>query len=256
MSSNKKREKQKDVCKASGAEPATSEIPIPKNTIYTKHIKKVMDISLSGCAIIVLSPVLITISILELIFHGRPIFYVSKRPGKDEKLFGMLKFRSMTNAKDKNGKLLDADLRITSFGRMLRRFSLDELAGLFCIFTGKMSIIGPRPLLVEYLPLYNERHKYRHSVRPGLVCLRIDRNDRISTDTWTWNDQFENDIFYVENVSMLLDIKMIFKAMKMVFVGSDMRTNAKRVRFNGENLKETRTKREIEMAKKEINISK
>ena len=117
-----------------------------------------------------------------------------------------------------------------------------------------MSVIGPRPLLVDYLPLYSERHRYRHSVRPGLVCLRINSDDRISTDTWTWNDQFENDIFYVENVSMLLDIKMMAKAIKVAFAGSDMRTNANRARFTGDNLKETRTKREIEMKKKDISI--
>jgi undecaprenyl phosphate N,N'-diacetylbacillosamine 1-phosphate transferase len=254
MNSKKISEQQEDVGKVSRAIAVITEIPIPKTTTYTKYIKRVMDILLSGCAILVLSPVLITVSILELIFHGWPIFYVSKRPGKDEKLFDMLKFRSMTNERDKDGKLLDSELRITPFGRLLRRSSIDELAGLFCVFTGKMSVIGPRPLLVDYLPLYSERHRYRHRVRPGLVCLRINGNDRISTDTWTWYDQFENDIFYVENVSMLLDIKMIMKAIKVAFAGSDMRTNAKRVRFNGENLKETRTKHEIEMTNKEINI--
>lgn len=145
-----------------------------------------------------------------------------------------------------NGKLLPAADRVTPFGRILRRYSLDELAGLFCIFTGKMSIIGPRPLLTEYLPLYNERHKYRHSVRPGLVCLKLDGNDKISTNTWTWYNQFENDIFYVENVSFLIDVKMIIKAFKAVFIGSDMRTNADRVKFNGTNLYETRPKHEVD----------
>ena len=254
MISNERSEKQEDVGKTSGAAVVMTEIPIPKNTIYTKYIKRVMDILLSGCAIFVLSPVLIIVSFLELIFHGRPIFYVSKRPGKDENLFNLLKFRSMTNDRDENGELLDADLRLTPFGKILRRFSIDELAGLFCVFTGKMSVIGPRPLLVKYLPLYSERHRYRHSVRPGLVCLRINGNDRISTDTWTWNDQFENDIFYVENVSMLLDLKMMLKAIKVAFAGSDMRTNANRVGFTGENLKETRPKREIETDNKDINI--
>ena len=109
MSSSKKNEQQEGVCKASIAAGVINEIPIPKNTFYTKYIKRVTDILLSGCAIFVLSPVLIIVSVLELIFHGRPIFYVSKRPGKDEKLFDMLKFRSMTNARDKNGKLLDSD---------------------------------------------------------------------------------------------------------------------------------------------------
>ncbi len=224
------------------------EIPTPKVSFYTKYVKRFLDIILSGMAIIVLSPVYIIIALLELIYHGRPIMYKSKRPGKDGELFDLLKFRSMTNECDETGKLLPAADRVTPFGRVLRRFSLDELAGFFCIFMGKMSIIGPRPLLTEYLPLYNERHKYRHSVKPGLVCLKIDGNDKISTNTWTWYNQFENDIFYVENVSFLVDVKMVLKAVKAVFVGSDMRTNADRVRFNGYNLYETRPKHEVDLA--------
>ena len=222
------------------------EIPTVKSTIYTKYIKRLLDIIISGVAILLLSPVFLAIVILELIYHVKPVIYKSKRPGKDGVLFDLLKFRSMTNERDENGKLLPATDRVTPFGRILRRYSLDELAGLFCIFTGKMSIIGPRPLLVEYLPLYNKRHKYRHSVKPGLVCLKVDGNDRISSNTWTWYNQFENDIFYVENVSFLIDVKMIIKAFEAVFIGSDMRTNADRVRFNGTNLYETRPKHEVD----------
>lgn len=228
------------------------EIPKPKKSFYTRFGKRFLDILLSSFAIIVLSPVLLVICILELIYHGRPVLYVSKRPGKDGKLFKMLKFRSMTNECDENGNLLPAKQRLTSFGRFIRRFSLDELAGLFCIFNGSMSIIGPRPLLVEYLPYYNERHRYRHSVRPGFVCPRLGKNDRISAETWTWYDQFENDIFYIENVSLWLDIKMVFKTIKILFVGSDMRTNADRIKFDGKNLHETRSKHEIEMASKAV----
>ena len=222
------------------------QIPKPRKSFYTKYIKRLLDIIISGIAILLLSPFFLVIIILELIYHGKPVIYKSKRPGKDGVLFDLLKFRSMTNECDGNGKLLPAADRVTPFGRILRRYSLDELAGLFCIFTGKMSIIGPRPLLTEYLPLYNERHKYRHSVRPGLVCLKLDGNDKISTNTWTWYNQFENDIFYVENVSFLIDVKMIIKAFEAVFIGSDMRTNADRVRFNGTNLYETRPKHEVD----------
>lgn len=222
------------------------QIPKPRKSFYTKYIKRLLDIIISGIAILLLSPFFLVIIILELIYHGKPVIYKSKRPGKDGVLFDLLKFRSMTNECDGNGKLLPAADRVTPFGRILRRYSLDELAGLFCIFTGKMSIIGPRPLLTEYLPLYNERHKYRHSVRPGLVCLKLDGNDKISTNTWTWYNQFENDIFYVENVSFLIDVKMIIKAFKAVFIGSDMRTNADRVKFNGTNLYETRPKHEVD----------
>ena len=222
------------------------QIPKPRKSFYTKYIKRLLDIIISGIAILLLSPFFLVIIILELIYHGKPVIYKSKRPGKDGVLFDLLKFRSMTNECDGNGKLLPAADRVTPFGRILRRYSLDELAGLFCIFTGKMSIIGPRPLLTEYLPLYNERHKYRHSVKPGLVCLKVDGNDRISSNTWTWYNQFENDIFYVENVSFLIDVKMIIKAFKAVFIGSDMRTNADRVKFNGTNLYETRPKHEVD----------
>ena len=222
------------------------QIPKPRKSFYTKYIKRLLDIIISGIAILLLSPFFLVIIILELIYHGKPVIYKSKRPGKDGVLFDLLKFRSMTNECDGNGKLLPAADRVTPFGRILRHYSLDELAGLFCIFTGKMSIIGPRPLLTEYLPLYNERHKYRHSVRPGLVCLKLDGNDKISTNTWTWYNQFENDIFYVENVSFLIDVKMIIKAFKAVFIGSDMRTNADRVKFNGTNLYETRPKHEVD----------
>ncbi len=221
-------------------------IPTPRKSLYSKYIKRFLDVLLSGLAIVLLSPVLVVISILELVFHGLPIMYVSQRPGKGGKLFSLFKFRSMTNQKDQDGNLLPAPQRVTKFGHYIRRFSLDELAGLFNIFIGDMSIIGPRPLLVDYLPLYNERHRYRHAVRPGLVCLNVDSCDQISSSTWTWNDQFENDIYYVENVSFLLDLKIVMKALKAVFIGSDMRTNAGRARFDGTNLHETRSSFEIE----------
>lgn len=224
----------------------TWEIPTVKSTVYTKYIKRCLDVIISGIAIILLIPIYLCIVLLELIYHGRPVMYKSQRPGKDGVLFYLVKFRSMTNECDETGKLLPAAQRVTPFGRFLRRYSLDELTDLFCVFTGKMSIIGPRPLLTEYLPLYNERHRYRLSVKPGLICLKVDGNDKITTNTWTWYNQFENDIFYVENCSFLIDVKMVFKAFKAVFVGSDMRTNADRVRFDGTNLYETRPKSEVD----------
>jgi lipopolysaccharide/colanic/teichoic acid biosynthesis glycosyltransferase len=134
-----------------------TDIPIPMNSIYSLYIKRILDVFLSGFAIIVLSPLLLTITILELIFHGKPVFYIDKRPGKDGKLFKMYKFRSMINETEKNGKHLTPAERITPFGRFLRRTSLDELGGLFNIFNGTMSIIGPRPLMIDYLPLYNQK---------------------------------------------------------------------------------------------------
>ena len=222
-----------------------TDIPTPKDTIYTRYIKRLLDILLSGFAILVLSPVLIAIIVLELVFHGRPVFYMDKRPGKDGKIFEMYKFRSMINETERNGVHLTPAERITPFGRFLRRTSLDELGGLFNIFNGTMSIIGPRPLMVDYLPLYNQRHKYRHCVRPGLACWKIGGTDQLTSATWTWNEQFESDIYYIENVSFLLDVKMVLKTVKIVFSKSEMRTNSNRVKFDGENLLETRTKKQI-----------
>ena len=222
-----------------------TDIPHPKDTLYTRCIKRVLDILLSGSAILVLSPVLLILMLLELIFHGRPIFYMDKRPGKDGKIFEMYKFRSMLNETERDGKHLTPAERITPFGRFLRRTSLDELPGLFNVFNGTMSVIGPRPLMVDYLPLYNERHKYRHSVRPGLACWRIGGTDKLTSATWTWNDQFESDIYYVEHVSFLLDAEMVLKTFKILFSRSEMRTNSNRVKFDGKNLLETRTKKQI-----------
>lgn len=230
-----------------------TDVPKPKRTLYSRYIKRFLDIFISGMAIIAISPILLVIVILELIYHGAPVFYVDKRPGKDGKIFNMYKFRSMTNECDENGKLLHPSKRITPFGRFLRKTSLDELAGLFNVFNGTMSIIGPRPLMVDYLPLYNERHKHRHDVRPGLACWDLNGGNKITSKSWTWNAQFESDIYYVENVSLLLDIKMVIKTIQIVFTKSEMRTNSDRVKFNGENLNETRTRKELLKEEQTVN---
>lgn len=222
-----------------------TEIPHPRKTIYSRYIKRIFDVLLSGLAIVALSPLFLILCVLELIFHGRPIFYIDQRPGMNGEIFGLYKFRSMSNACDENGKLLHPSKRITKFGRMLRRTSLDELAGLFNIFNGTMSIIGPRPLMKDYLLLYNERHQYRHVVRPGLACWKVGGDNKLTPVTWTWNAQFESDIYYVEHVSFLLDIWMIFKTIKIVFTKSEMRTNSDRIKFDGKNLLETRPRHEI-----------
>lgn len=226
-----------------------TDLPHPRDTVYTRYIKRILDVILSGGAILVLSPVLLVICLLELIFHGRPVVYVDRRPGKDGKIFNMYKFRSMSNACDENGVLLHPSKRITPFGRFLRRTSLDELAGLFNVFNGTMSVIGPRPLMTDYLPLYNERHRYRHAVRPGLACWNLSGDNRLTAASWTWNAQFESDIYYIEHVSFWLDVRMVIKTVQILFSKSDMRTNANRVKFNGENLNETRSNSEIQEAK-------
>ena len=207
------------------------EMPKVKRTIYTVVIKRVLDIVLSGLAIIILSPLLLILSALELIFHGRPIVFSQERPGLHGKIFTVYKFRSMTNEKDENGNLLPGDQRVTRFGRFIRRFSLDELPELFCIFNGKMSIVGPRPLHVRYLPLYSKRHSMRHEVRPGLACVPLK-----PMQTWSWYDQFENDIWYIENCSFIIDVRMIFGLAKEAIRGSEYRSGDTRTEFNGKNL--------------------
>ena len=219
---------------------------VPSKTFYNRYVKRVLDFLISLFALILLSPILLIMAILELIFHGRPVLYASDRPGKDGKIFRMYKFRSMTNQTDENGKLLPEEKRLTGFGRFIRRTSLDELPELFNILKGDMSIIGPRPLLVEYLKLYNPKHAQRHLVRPGLACFRIIPSD---SKTWTWREQFDNDIWYIEHISFMTDVKMLFAIVKKVFGNNDTRANDTRVLFDGSNLDETRSKKEVEEEK-------
>lgn len=211
----------------------TETIPKVKRSFYSVVLKRFFDIVLSGLAIVILSPLFLFVSILELIFHGRPIVFSQERPGLHGKIFHIYKFRSMTNETDSNGELLPGNQRLTKFGRFIRKYSIDELPELFCIFTGKMSIIGPRPLRVEYLPLYSKRHMMRHEVRPGFACVRLKPGN-----TWTWNDQFENDIYYIENVSLGLDIAMIFAVAREAIHPSKYRIEATRRPFDGSNLNE------------------
>ena len=180
--------------------------------MYKKFFKRFFDIVLSLLAIIILSPVYLIVSILVLIFMGWPIIFKQERPGKDEKKFNMYKFRTMTNKKDKNGKLLSDDERLNKFGKFLRKTSLDELPELFCILLGKMSIVGPRPLLVEYLNYYTEEEHHRHDVRPGLTGLaQVNGRNLLS-----WEDRFKKDLEYINNITFIGDIKIIFKTIRAV----------------------------------------
>lgn len=219
----------------------------PRTCLYSKHLKRIFDVIFSLGVLIVLSPVFIIIFILELVFHGSPAIYVSRRPGLHEKLFSLFKFRSMSNVTDENGNLLPESERLTKLGYILRRFSLDELPEFFNILRGDMSIIGPRPLLAEYLPLYSDRHRQRHSVRPGLACVRIKNRKQ---KTWTWEDQFENDIYYIKNLSFLLDMKMFIEVIKTAIRGSKTRSLDTRVQFTGSNLHETRPRDEVSVVRK------
>lgn len=215
---------------------------IKANSFYAKYGKRMLDLCLSVLALVVLSPIFLIIYILEIVFHGYPAIYKTKRPGRDGHIFLLYKFRSMTNDKDINGELLPEDKRLTKFGLFLRKTSIDELPELINILKGDMSIIGPRPLLVEYLPLYSKRHLMRHAIRPGLACVRIMPSD---SKTWTWGEQFENDIYYIEHLSFITDIRMLFAIIKEVFKGSDYRASDTRVPFDGTNLSETRSKQEM-----------
>lgn len=218
------------------------DIPIVNSTIYAKYIKRLLDIILSGAAMICLSWLFLIVAILELAYHGRPVLYKTSRPGKDGKIISLYKFRSMTNERGEDGLLLPEDKRLTKFGLFLRKASIDELPELYSIFKGDMSIIGPRPLLVEYLPLYSLRHACRHKVRPGLACVRIMPSD---SKTWTWGEQFENDIWYIEHLSFKTDVKMVFAVLKEAIKGAEYRANDTRIPFIGDNLFDTRSKNEL-----------
>lgn len=180
--------------------------------MYRKYIKRLLDIILSLSAIIILSPVYIIVAILVRIKLGSPVLFKQDRPGLNEKIFRMYKFRTMTDEKDSSGVLLPDEVRLTSFGKLLRSTSLDELPELFNILKGEMSIVGPRPLLVEYLPLYNEEQKHRHDVRPGLTGL-AQVNGR---NTITWEDKFKYDVEYTKNITFVNDMKIILKTVLKV----------------------------------------
>lgn len=181
--------------------------------MYAKYIKRTLDLILSLMALIVLMPLMIIIGILVRINLGSPIIFKQKRPGKNEKVFTLYKFRTMTDEKDEKGKLLPDSQRLTKFGKFLRSTSLDELPELINILKGDMSIVGPRPLLVEYLKLYNEEQKHRHDVRPGLTGLA----QTSGRNAITWEEKFEKDIEYVHNISFIGDVKIIIKTAIKVF---------------------------------------
>ena len=199
--------------------------------MYAKYFKRILDFLLSLIAIIILSPVFLIIAILVRVKLGSPVIFKQKRPGKNEKIFTLYKFRTMTDKKDENGNLLPDEKRLTKFGKALRSTSLDELPELFNILKGDMSIIGPRPLLVEYLPLYNEEQKHRHDVRPGLTGLaQISGRNSIS-----WEEKFDDDIRYIKNITFINDVKIFFETIIKVFKreGISQENNATMEKFKG-----------------------
>ena len=192
-----------------------------KAGLYEKYIKRLLDIVLSGCALIVLSPLLLVTAILVRVKLGSPVIFCQERPGKNEMIFKLHKFRSMSDVRDETGALLPDEERLTGFGKKLRALSIDELPELWDIFRGKMSIVGPRPLLVEYLPYYTENERHRHDVRPGLTGL-AQINGR---NTLTWEQKFAYDLEYVQRISFCEDIKILFRTVGKVLNRSGVQVN-------------------------------
>jgi len=201
--------------------------------MYKIFFKQIIDFFIAFTALVIISPLLlIVVILLGFANKGNPFFF-QNRPGKDERIFKIVKFRTMTNERDENGVLLpDAD-RLTGIGKFVRKTSIDEIPQLINVLMGDMSLIGPRPLLPEYLPIFNERQKKRHSVRPGITgWAQVNGRNAIS-----WNKKFEYDVWYVENLSFTLDMKILFKTIKKVIISEGINTQnmATTEPFNGNN---------------------
>lgn len=189
-----------------------------KQLMYAKYIKRLLDILVSAAAMLLLSPVYLVTALLVRTKLGSPVLFSQERPGKNEKIFKMYKFRSMTEERDENGELLPDEVRLTKFGKLLRSTSLDELPELWNIIKGDMSLVGPRPLLVRYLPLYNEEQRHRHDVRPGLTGLaQVNGRNAIS-----WEEKFEWDVRYVRNITFRNDLKILFQTAAKVVKRDDI----------------------------------
>lgn len=185
-----------------------------RRSLYRYGIKRILDIFLSLTALIVLSPVFIIVSILVRLFLGAPVIYTQERPGKNERVFKLFKFRSMKDERDENGELLPDTMRLTKFGRVLRATSIDELPEMVNILKGDMSFVGPRPLAVVYLPYYTNKEKHRHDVRPGLTGLaQVSGRNSIH-----WKEKFEYDLQYIEELSFLNDVRIFILTIKKVFI--------------------------------------
>lgn len=196
--------------------------------MYPRYIKRVLDIIISFTALVVLSPVLLIVAVLVRIKLGSPVIFHQERPGCGERIFRLCKFRSMTDGRDENGALLPDEARLTRFGKALRATSLDELPELWNILKGDMSLIGPRPLLVSYLPYYTEEERLRHSVRPGLTGLAQVRGRNLLD----WDKRFATDVEYVRNISFLLDMKIFFMTIRKIFVHEDIAVDTAKAEGN------------------------
>lgn len=200
---------------------------------YEKYFKRLLDVICALIALIILSPAMLATAILVRVKLGSPVIFAQERPGKDEKIFRLHKFRSMSDARDENGMLLPDKERLTGFGKKLRATSLDELPELWDIFRGKMSIVGPRPLLVKYLPLYNDKQHRRHNVRPGLTGWAQVHGRNLAS----WEERFAYDVDYVDHVSFALDMKIVLMTVRCVLahkgINNDQNSKVTMSEFKG-----------------------
>lgn len=203
----------------------------PHYGIYAKIVKRILDFVLSFLAIVILSPFIIIFSLIgAVLMRGNP-FFIQERPGKNEKIFKLIKFRTMTNRKDRNGNLLPDEQRLTGYGKFLRSTSIDEVLEIINILKGDMSIIGPRPLLVKYLPLYNEYQQHRHDVRPGLTgYAQVHGRNTVS-----WEEKFDMDVKYVQHITFMGDLKILLETVIKVLKreGISSETSATMEEFKG-----------------------
>lgn len=210
-----------------------SQLVVPNRNIYSRFVKRFIDILVSLIILLVTLPINLILAIFTFFDVGHPIFFVQERTGRNGKIFHIIKLRNMNNNKDEHGNLLPPSQRVTKFGKIMRKTSLDELLNFWSILKGDMSLIGPRPLVPEYEKRYSDRHHQRLLVRPGLECPPRKGLDHV----WTWQEQFENDVWYVENISFKTDCKMFFYLIKYTFnrKNTKSRSLSKRGSFMGYN---------------------
>lgn len=201
--------------------------------IYKNYIKNIMDVLIALFLLLLISPILFLSVTLLFFSNNGKIFFIQQRPGKNKKIFKIVKFKTMNDKKDVNGNLLPDEKRLTTIGKLIRKLSIDELPQLFNVLIGDMSLIGPRPLLMEYLPLYNENQKRRHEVKPGITgWAQVNGRNAIS-----WKEKFDLDVWYVDNVSFLLDVKIFFLTIVKIFKSEGINSQgmATAPKFNGKN---------------------
>lgn len=206
---------------------STQPLVTPKKSLYSHVVKRVLDIIIASCALIVTSPLNLILAVATKIDVGSPVLYKQQRIGKNQEPFTLIKFRNMTNDRDKNGELLSPDQRVTKLGKIVRKYSLDEFLNFLSVLKGDMSIIGPRPLPIEYINRMSNRHLQRHAVRPGLLCpitQEMKEKYPFPEPFSRYQAQFETDVWYVENISFLTDIKLFGGLVKATF---DMRRRTK-----------------------------